>query len=94
MYFTAETQARILARFHFALADSGVLLLGKAERLLSHGALFQPLDLKHRTFRKTARPPHRNGLLEEPTTAQRVAMSGIEALRSEARSPPRCHTSW
>jgi len=84
MYFTAETQARILARFHFALADSGVLLLGKAERLLSHGALFQPLDLKHRTFRKTARPPHRNGLLEEPTTAQRVAMSGIEALRSEA----------
>ncbi len=31
MYFNAETQARILARFHFALSDLGVLFLGKAE---------------------------------------------------------------
>ena len=38
MYFNAETQARILARFHFALADGGVLFLGKAEMLLSHGS--------------------------------------------------------
>jgi chemotaxis methyl-accepting protein methylase len=36
MYFNAETQARILARFHFALADHGLLFLGKAEMLLSH----------------------------------------------------------
>jgi two-component system, chemotaxis family, CheB/CheR fusion protein len=84
MYFTAETQARILARFHFALAESGVLFLGKAERLLGHGALFQPLDLKHRTFRKAARSLRRNGFVEEPGNAQRVAVSGIEALRSEA----------
>jgi two-component system, chemotaxis family, CheB/CheR fusion protein len=38
MYFNAETQARILTRFHFALANTGVLFLGKAEMLLSHGA--------------------------------------------------------
>ena len=35
MYFNAETQARILDRFHFALDDGGVLFLGKAETLLT-----------------------------------------------------------
>jgi two-component system CheB/CheR fusion protein len=34
MYFNAETQSRILSRFHFALAGGGVLFLGKAEMLL------------------------------------------------------------
>jgi two-component system CheB/CheR fusion protein len=49
MYFNAETQSKILGRFHFALADSGVLFLGKAEMLLSHGSLFVPIDLKRRS---------------------------------------------
>ena len=35
MYFNAETQTRILARFHFALKDDGILFLGKAEMLLT-----------------------------------------------------------
>jgi two-component system, chemotaxis family, CheB/CheR fusion protein len=55
MYLTADTQARILARFHFALAPSGALFLGKAEMLLSHGSLFAPIDLKHRVFRRVPR---------------------------------------
>ena len=55
MYFNAETQARILARFHFALARAGVLFLGKAEMLLGHGTLFAPVDLKRRIFRKASR---------------------------------------
>jgi two-component system CheB/CheR fusion protein len=54
MYFNAETQARILRRLHFALYDSGVLFLGKAEMLLSHDDLFTPIDLKRRFFRKVA----------------------------------------
>jgi hypothetical protein len=33
-----------------------VLFLGKAEMLLSHGALFLPVDLKRRTFRKAPGP--------------------------------------
>ena len=41
MYFNAETQARILRRFHFALRRDGVLFLGKAEMLLSHAELFR-----------------------------------------------------
>ena len=56
MYFTAETQAHILRRFHFGLADNGVLLLGKSEMLITHADLFTPIDLKWRMFRKVVTP--------------------------------------
>jgi two-component system, chemotaxis family, CheB/CheR fusion protein len=76
MYFNAETQSRILARFHFALNGSAqspaYLFLGRAEMLLNHGELFTPLSLKHRVFAKVparvaarARPP-----LEPPPTSE------------------------
>src|SRR6266550_4294439 len=55
IYFTAETQGRILARFHYALDHEGYLFLGRAEMLLTHTALFTPLDLKERIFSKVAR---------------------------------------
>jgi two-component system CheB/CheR fusion protein len=57
MYFNSETQARILARFHFALNENGYLFLGRAELLLTHSNLFAPLDLKSRIFSKV---PHVN----------------------------------
>ncbi|HTL25167.1 MAG TPA: CheR family methyltransferase [Burkholderiales bacterium] len=69
MYFNAETQARILARFHFALngdgADEagGCLFLGRAEMLLTHGNLFTPLDIKCRIFAKVPQVDTRNRLL-------------------------------
>jgi two-component system CheB/CheR fusion protein len=50
MYFNAEAQSQILARFHFALDDPGYLFLGKAEMLLTHTGLFSPIELKHRIF--------------------------------------------
>ena len=46
MYFTAETQAHILRRFHFGLDDDGYLLLGKSEMLIAHTDLFAPVELK------------------------------------------------
>ncbi|WP_036477950.1 CheR family methyltransferase [Myxosarcina sp. GI1] len=52
MYFNAETQAKILSRFHFALNDSGLLFLGKAEMLLTHANLFSPINLQYRIFRR------------------------------------------
>jgi two-component system CheB/CheR fusion protein len=52
MYFTAETQTRILSRLHYALDPTGLLFLGKAEMLLSHNQLFAPVDLTRRFFRK------------------------------------------
>jgi two-component system, chemotaxis family, CheB/CheR fusion protein len=65
MYFTAETQPRILARFHFALKDGGFLVLGKSEMLLNQGDLFTPVDMKQRVFAKTPRAnlPNRVALL-------------------------------
>jgi two-component system CheB/CheR fusion protein len=86
MYFTAEAQARILSRFHFALSPTGVLLLGKAEMLLSHGAMFTPVDLKHRMFRKVARDVPQNGMLLGglPSQAPRAEPSGLDALQVEA----------
>jgi len=53
MYFNAETQTRILNRLHFALNDDGILFLGKAEMLLTHGNLFSSIDMKLRVFART-----------------------------------------
>jgi two-component system CheB/CheR fusion protein len=53
MYLNSETQAKVLARFHFALQRSGYLFLGKAETLLSHSNNFRPMDLKTRIFQRT-----------------------------------------
>jgi two-component system CheB/CheR fusion protein len=52
MYFNAETQARILERFSFALGPRGYLFLGKAETLLTQSSLFAPVDLRLRIFSK------------------------------------------
>ena len=63
MYLNAETQGRILARFHFALNDRGYLFLGKAELLLTHMNLFTPVEVKHRVFRRAPRVNLRDRLL-------------------------------
>lgn len=86
MYFNAETQARILSRFHFALASGGVLFLGKAEMLLSHSGLFSPVDLKRRVFRTVSRRP--GGAAAAAVEAAELAAPGqllpLDDLRCEA----------
>ena len=66
MYFNAETQSKILGRFHFALADGGFLFLGKAETLLTQTSLFSAVDLKRRFFQKAARPGMRDRVMIVP----------------------------
>jgi two-component system CheB/CheR fusion protein len=63
MYFNAETQGRILARFHFALNNTGFLFVGKAEMLLTHINLFTPVNLKYRIFAKVPQISMRDRLL-------------------------------
>jgi two-component system CheB/CheR fusion protein len=63
MYFNAEAQARVLAHFHFALNDDGILFLGKSEMLLTHTGIFTPLDLKRRVFVKVPKLNLRDRLL-------------------------------
>jgi two-component system CheB/CheR fusion protein len=85
MYFTAETQEKILNRFHFSLNDDGVLMLGRAETLLTHSSLFVPLDLQRRLFVRSPRPVYsdrrvpRVGLQLEPngTVASQLRLRDI-----------------
>ena len=86
MYFNSETQARILARFHFALNDTGYLFVGKAEMLLTHANLFNPANLKHRIFSKVPRISLRDRLLIMAESGNTEAGNNIVAnmrLRDE-----------
>jgi two-component system CheB/CheR fusion protein len=78
MYFNAETQSRILGRLHFALNPEGLLVLGKAEMLLSHSQLFAPVDLGRRFFRRRG---------NQPSVARRVtpalAPTGLGVVEGE-----------
>ncbi|MFI9011048.1 CheR family methyltransferase [Actinosynnema sp. NPDC053489] len=88
MYFNAETQARILGRFHFALMPRGLLFLGKAEMLLSHSRIFDPVDLKRRMFRKALGVPTGLGaLVSQAAVHERgTDVSGLDQLREHAFS--------
>jgi len=69
MYFNAETQSRILARFHFALNLTGFLFMGKSEMLSTHAELFKPVNLKRRVFQKVARRTLRDQLIRRVPAA-------------------------
>ena len=83
MYFNAETQSKILQRFHFALNGDGngrgYLFLGRAEMLLSHGNLFTPLNLKCRVFEKVPQP----GVGGHVRAAALVNANGQEPMRND-----------
>src|SRR4051794_21431406 len=82
MYFNAEILTRILSRFHFALSPGGVLFLGKAEMLLSHGKLFMPVDLKRRLFQRVPRHFVGTGsyLAEPVQPPQRTELIGLDRI--------------
>ncbi len=85
MYFNAEAQARILGRFHFALMPRGVLFLGKAEMLLSHSHIFEPLDLKRRVFRRVpdaGTAPRR--LDRHDGTRRPMVIESLDSIRAAA----------
>jgi two-component system CheB/CheR fusion protein len=89
MYFSPETQAQVLASFHFALNPGGYLFLGKSEMLVTRSSLFVPVDLKRRLFRPVAKVALRDrllhmvegvGLEERPSAGEgRVRDSTFEA---------------
>ena len=85
MYFNAETQSRILRRFHFALDDDGMLVLGKSEMLITHADLFRPTDIKRRIFHKVVRPTLRDRVRVMATDlASPPSTSTANALRESA----------
>ncbi|HET6534436.1 MAG TPA: CheR family methyltransferase [Actinoplanes sp.] len=85
MYFNAETQSKVLNRLHFALAEGGVLFLGKAEMLLNHGSLFAPVDIKRRVFRRVPRLIQNPGVVfGDPVLPPQPKVTGLDELREEA----------
>ncbi|MEW5929535.1 MAG: CheR family methyltransferase [Gemmatimonadota bacterium] len=83
MYFNAEVQGRIMSRFHYAMEDGGLLFLGKAEMMRSHGSLFTPVDLKARLFSRVSRIGARERLLamrSQPGTTLSASRS-LQQLR-------------
>nr|WP_199305380.1 protein-glutamate O-methyltransferase CheR [Phormidium sp. FACHB-592] len=72
MYFNAEMQARILSRLHFALSNTGILFLGKAEMLLTHTALFTPINRSHRLFAKVPKVHVRDRLNQNQLAESRA----------------------
>jgi two-component system CheB/CheR fusion protein len=83
MYFNGEAQQRILARFNFALEPGGLLFLGKAEMMRSHGSLFTPAHLQARVFRRTSPGTARDRLLllgSGPAARGTVSLSAVQQL--------------
>jgi two-component system CheB/CheR fusion protein len=65
MYLNGDTQARVLARLHFALNEGGFLLLGRAETLMAHTYNFIAADLKRRLSRKGTHRPRPSGSIRD-----------------------------
>jgi two-component system CheB/CheR fusion protein len=55
IYLGPEAQAKVMALFHFALLEGGVLLLGGAETVGKPQGRFAPISKAARVFRHTAR---------------------------------------
>src|SRR5262245_22115697 len=81
IYFTRETQAKVLNRFHFALRNGGFLFMGRAELLLTHGELFTPLELKWRVFTKTVGPNVREAVPAPEREEERAKMPNDDRLQ-------------
>jgi two-component system CheB/CheR fusion protein len=78
MYFNPDTQATILARFHFALKNTGFLFLGRAETLTSHRRqIFTPVNLKHRVYAKGLNLELDDLLLINPRSRQKQAVDPL-----------------
>lgn len=82
MYFNAETQARILERFHFALKDTGFLFVGKAEMLLNQTHLFAPVQFESCIFSKLPKQ-RRDKFAQAPEDSHLLLAKEVENTISE-----------
>ncbi len=83
IYLGPEAQAKVMALFHFALREGGVLLLGGAETVGEPHGRFTAISKSERVFRHTARGrPGDFGLLGGDGVR-------IPLRQGQGRSPPR-----
>jgi two-component system CheB/CheR fusion protein len=55
IYLRPEVQEKVLALFHLALSEGGILVLGASETIGDFGDRFEPISKKHRIFRHLGR---------------------------------------
>lgn len=64
IYLEPPVQRRALDLLHFSLREGGILLLGNSENISNSDDLFDPVDRKHRIFRRVG--PTRHGSVAFP----------------------------
>jgi two-component system CheB/CheR fusion protein len=85
MYFNPDVQTKILQNVHFALNNSGFLVLGKSEVMLSRTQLLVPLDLRQRVFVKAdRRPSTEQPPAQTPLETREVARDDDGVIRDAA----------
>ncbi|MBX9679548.1 MAG: PAS domain S-box protein [Gemmataceae bacterium] len=62
IYLEPTVQHRVLALLHFGLREGGALFLGSSETVGGADGMFEPLDKKHRIFRRVG--PTRHGTID------------------------------
>jgi two-component system CheB/CheR fusion protein len=87
IYLEPQVQQRLLHLLHFGLRDGGALFLGTSETTSSAEDLFEPIDKKHRVFRRIG--PTRHGAIDFPFP--RALSTRSDAERADAR--PMARTS-
>jgi two-component system CheB/CheR fusion protein len=89
MYFNADTQGRILGRFHFALNPGGFLFVGRSEMLLTRSDLFRPAGPKRRIFTKVLTPtPREQRTRAGDSSAEPAATQDLNKGAFEASAVP------
>lgn len=75
IYFNLKAQTAILARFHFALKNTGFVFLGKAEAIINRRQIFTPISLKHRIYVKGLKLELDDLLLINPQSRKKPALN-------------------
>jgi two-component system CheB/CheR fusion protein len=93
IYFDGEVQKRVLTRFHYALRQNGILILGKSELIPFAARIFESVDLSRRMYRKdggresAAAQERFSGLIEQENldraAAQHVDHGGIDRFHRD-----------
>ena len=86
IYLRTELQARVLDRFHYALKDNAVLLLGKSETVSASLALFHPAAPDKYIFLQKS--SHRRSLGERRHPERAPATPRAPVPRPAARAEP------
>jgi len=84
MYFTRETQRRVLATFHFALNPTGLLLMGAAETVGVSSDLFEPYGKTGKIFARRLTRSVAPDFASEYVTERRGARAPTQSTATPA----------